>query len=341
MKPEDFNPQDYLPQGYYPWPDLINSNIGQMEIDMNNWIDQDYAYLPEKARRKYKKMGFHLCTARMVPKASYEQTIPCNRFVLNFVVMDDQMEFATIDEKKRDCDRAIEILQGSAPAPNENGIFQHLALIRDEYKAFMPPEWLERFTENLSRCFKYGVQEETPFKLAKRIPSLEYFMILREYSVNMYPYLYWADIETNFVLPKYIEEHPVIQRLRALTSRIEAWQNDFYSLRKEMGLDTELMNLILVLQKGRKISLEEAVNEAKRIHDEDVAEFVALHENLPDFGNYQQRVYDYITSLGTILQVLNTHYIKDTERYLAGGEGFAWPEGTQVNKYKTQDFRPG
>jgi predicted metal-dependent phosphoesterase TrpH len=101
MKPEDFNPQDYLPQGCYPWPDLINPNIAQMEIDMNNWIDHDYTYLSEKARRKYKKMGFHLCTARMIPKASYEQTIPCNRFVLNFVVMDDQMEFATIEEKKK------------------------------------------------------------------------------------------------------------------------------------------------------------------------------------------------------------------------------------------------
>ena len=106
----------------------------------------------------------------------------------------------------------------------------------------------------------------------------------------------------------------------------EAWQNDFYSLRKELGLDTELMNLILVLKEVNKMSLEEAVNEAKRIHDADVAEFVALHENLPDFGVHQQQVYDYILSLGTILQGLNTHYIQDTERYLADGVGFAWPE---------------
>lgn len=326
MTPEQFNPQDYLPQGCYPWPDLINPHIAQMGIDMNNWIDNDYAYLSEKARAKYKKMNFHLCTARMVPKTGYEQTIPCNRFVLNFVVMDDQMEFATLEEKKRDCDRAIEILAGAQPAPHENGMFQHLALIRDEYRTFMQPEWLKRFTENLSRCFKYGVQEETPFKQTRRIPPLEYFMILREYSVNMYPYLYWADIESGFVLPKYIEEHPVIQRLRALTSRIEAWQNDFYSLRKELGLDTELMNLILVLQKGHKMTLEEAVTEAKCIHDADVAEFIALHESLPDFGIHQQQVYDYVTSLGTILQGLNTHYIKDTERYLPGGAGFAWPD---------------
>lgn len=331
MTPEQFIPQEYLPQGYYPWPDLINPHFEQMGIDMNNWIDTDYSYLSEKSRMKYKKMGFNLCTARMVPKASYEQTIPCNRFVLNFVVMDDQMEFATLEEKIYDCDRGIEILQGAQPLPGENGIFQHLALIRDEYKAFMPSVWLERFTENLSRCFKYGVQEETPYKLARRVPPLDYFMILREYSVNMYPYLYWADIEAGFVLPKFIEEHPVIQRLRALTSRIEAWQNDFYSLRKELGLDTELMNLILVLKEGHKISLQEAVSEAKRIHDADVAEFVGLHENLPDFGIHQQQVYDYVMSLGTILQGLNTHYIKDTERYLPGGAGFAWPE-QQLNR---------
>ncbi|MPS65933.1 hypothetical protein [Chryseobacterium sp.] len=57
MTPEQFIPQNYFPLGSYPCPNLINPHIDQMKKDMDSWIDHDYAYLPESARKKYKKNG--------------------------------------------------------------------------------------------------------------------------------------------------------------------------------------------------------------------------------------------------------------------------------------------
>ncbi|GAA4152986.1 hypothetical protein GCM10022217_08230 [Chryseobacterium ginsenosidimutans] len=330
MKPEDFNPQDYLPLNYYPWPNRINPFSEQVGIELNKWIDNDYTSLTLKQREKYKKMGFHLCTGRMAPTISYEQMIPCTRFLAQIVILDDQLEFLSREAAKLALDRLIEILKGSEPLNDEKSWFHQMAIIRDEFSALMPAEWMAQFAKTLQRCVKYGAEEEMPYKSTKSSPPLEYFMILREYSIIMYPFFIWSALEVGFVLPENIYEHPVIQRITALASRIVGWQNDFYSLPKELRLDSEVINLILILQKTHNISLEEACMQAKSINDKDVAEFVLLHENLPDFGIHQQKVYDYIACMGTTIQGINSHYILDTLRYAT--DGFAWPEinGNQV-----------
>ncbi|WP_257667925.1 terpene synthase family protein [Parapedobacter tibetensis] len=326
MKPEEYNPSDYLPLNCYPWPNLINPHVDQMGKDMDAWIDNDYTFLTEKQREKYKKMRLHACTARMVPQASYEQAMPCNRFMLFHVAMDDQLEHAPLEEIEHQRERFTAILKGDNLAPGENGLYRHAALLRDEYLVFMPAEWMERFTEDFYRTTRYGIEVETPYKKATRPPSLALFKAIREYSVNMYPYLCWAEIQTGFVLPKHIAEHSILQRLRALMVRVIAWQNDFHSLPKELAKKTEVFNLILVLQQEHHISLAEACIEGLRIHNEDLTEFIALNDEFRGFGIYQEQVDNYIYHLGLMIQGINTFYIQDTMRYLPGGSGFAWPE---------------
>jgi hypothetical protein len=337
MNIEQYKAQDYLPYGYYPWPNLINPHRSQVEQEYYHWIDTAYLDITKRQREKYKKQRVDLCAARIAPTCAYKQLRSCARFMLQFVTLDDQLEFSTREEAKQALDRAVEIFDGATPAPHENGSFQQMAVIRDECGELMPPEWMEQFSRELYRVSKYGAEEEGALKLRKRTPPLAYYLVLREYSVLMYPFFLWAAMETNFVLPEYIDEHPVMQRLLALGSRIIGWQNDFHSLLKEMGLTSEVVNLILVLQNEYNISLEEACAEAKRIHDADVAEFVALHEALPDFGVYQQKVYDYVASIGTAIQGVNSYYF-DTPRYALGGSCFAWPEVEIAKEYRSQHF---
>jgi hypothetical protein len=329
MTSEQYKSTDYLPKGYYPWPDIINPHVVQMGKDMDSWIDNDYTFLTEKQREKYKKMRLHACTARTAPHASYEQVIPCNRFLLFHVVMDDQLEHFSPAENEQLRERLTAILRGDDPRPDENALYHQMALLRDEHKAYMPAEWMERYAESFYRTFRYGIEVETPYKAATSPPPLVLFKAIREYSVLMYSYLDWAEIQTGFTLPNHLAEHPIIQRFRALTSRVIAWQNDFHSLQKEMAKQTEVFNLILVLQHEYNISLEEACAEAKRIHDEDVAEFIALHKTFQGFGVYQEQVDRYVFHLGLMMQGVNSFYM-ETERYLPGGVGFAWPEHATV-----------
>jgi hypothetical protein len=325
MKPEEYNSKDYLPRGHYPWPDLINPNAEQMGKDMDGWIDNDYTFLTEKQRTTYKKMRLHMCTARMWPDLTYEQTIPCNRFMLQYVALDDQVEHSSLEEIQQLRIRCVDILKGAQPKEDENALYQHMALIRDEFRALMPDLWVERFIYYFYQSFRYGIELEYPYKIAERPPSLTLFKTIREYSVLMRPYLILGEIESGLVLPEHIFEHVVVQKMISHMTLVVAWQNDIHSLPKEMAKGTEVFNLVFVLQQEYNLSLEDACAQAFRIHNEELAKVLALHAEYREFGEYQEHVDKFVYYAGVGLQGVNSFYL-ETERYQHGGVGFAWPE---------------
>ena len=331
MKPEEYNSGDYLPLNYYPWPNLVNPHIEQMGKDMDTWIDNDYTFLTEIQKIRYKKMRLHACTACMWPHLTYDQVIPCNRFMLQYVVLDDQIEHSSPQEIEHLRMRCTAILRGEQPTPQENALYQHMALLRDEFKAFMPGIWMERFIDYFYITIRYGIELEHPYKVANRPPSLALFKVLREYNVLMLPYLTFGEIESGLILPEHIIEHPVVKRMITLLVRIIAWQNDIHSLPKELAKGTEIFNLVLVLQQEYQLSLEDASAEALRIHNEDLAELLALHKEYREFGEYQAHVDQFLYYSGIGIQGVNTFYLQETERYKHGGTGFAWPDAASKN----------
>lgn len=326
MRPEEFKSSNYLPLNYYPWPNLVNSHIAQMGRDMDSWIDNDYTFLTDEQKVKYKKMRLHACTACMWPDLTYEQAIPCNRFMLQYVVLDDQLEDSSLQEIQQQRIRCTAILKGDEPGPDENALYQHLAILRNEFRAFMPEIWMERFIYYFYQSFRYGIELEYSFKVTNLPPSLSLFQVIREFSVLMRPYLIFGEIESGLVLPNHIIEHPIILKIISLIVRVVAWQNDIHSLPKEMAKGTEVFNLIFVLQREYHLSLEEACTEALRIHNADLEEVIALHRDYREFGEYQEHVDKFFYYAGVGLQGVNTFYLQETERYLHGGVGFAWPE---------------
>ncbi|WP_284460165.1 hypothetical protein [Chryseobacterium sp.] len=325
MKPEEYHSKDYLPRGHYPWPDLINPHAEQMGKDMDGWIDNDYTFLTEKQRETYKKMRLHMCTARMWPDLTYEQTIPCNRFMLQYVALDDQVENSSLEEIQQLRIRCVDILKGDQPRADENALYQHMALIRDEFRAIMPDLWVERFIYYFYQSFRYGIELEYPYKIAQRPPSLTLFKTIREYSVLMRPYLILGEIESGLVLPEHIFEHIVVQKMISHMTLVVAWQNDIHSLPKEMAKGTEVFNLVFVLQQEYNLSLKDACDQAFRIHNEELAKLLALHAEYREFGEYQEHVDQFVYYAGVGLQGVNSFYL-ETERYRHGGVGFAWPE---------------
>jgi len=266
-----------------------------------------------------------MCTARMWPDLTYEQTIPCNRFMLQYVALDDQVEHSSLEEIQQLRTRCVDILRGAEPKPEENALYQHMALIRDEFRALMPDIWVERFIYYFYQSFRYGIELEYPYKIAQRPPSLTLFKTIREYSVLMRPYLILGEIESGLVLPEHIFEHIVVQKMISHMTLVVAWQNDIHSLPKEMAKGTEVFNLVFVLQQEYNLSLKDACEQAFQIHNEELAKVLALHAEYREFGEYQEHVDKFVYYAGVGLQGVNSFYL-ETERYQHGGVGFAWPE---------------
>lgn len=335
MKIEEYYSGNYLPLNFYPWPNLQSPYVEQMGRDMDGWIDNEYTFLTPEQKKRYKKMRLHACTACMWPTLTYEQSIPCNRFMLQYVVLDDQVEHSSLEEIQYLRDRCTAILRGAPVRADENALYQHMALIRDEFRAFMPPNWLNRFADCFYIATRYGIELEHSFKAAKQPPSLLLFQTIREYCVLMHPYLLFGEIASGLILPDHIYEHIVMKKIMSHIVRVVAWQNDIHSFPKEVAKDTEVFNLILVLQREFNISLKEAAERTLQIHNKELADMMALHAEYRQFGAYQEHVDQFVYYAGVGLQGVNTFYLQETERYLHGGVGFAWPQGSASLTGKT------
>ena len=152
------------------------------------------------------------------------------------------------------------------------------------------------------------------------------YLLIREYSIAMYPYGDPVEPSIGYIVPDSISEHPVIRRLKMLMCRIIAIQNDFGSIEKELAVDTEFLNIILIIRNQYKVSLEEAVTEAMNIHDSYVKEFVELQNNLPDFGPHQKNIGRFVHNMALMISGLGEWYHKgQSTRYKTPGE-FPKPE---------------
>ncbi|GEN74055.1 terpene synthase family protein [Chryseobacterium lathyri] len=314
-----------IPKPTYPWPTIQSPIADSFADEVLSWYDKDYTFTSQEAVKRYKKQNMSQVATYMQPTTiNIDHMRPLVRFVMYITIFDDYFELAPLHELRSVRDRIFEVMMGDDPNPNEIGLYRQMAAARKEWLLQgMPQFWIERISTNFYDYITYGVMEETPFKLAKtRIyPSLAHYFVIRKYSIGMMPYGDLIDPGLNFALPVHIYQHPIIQRLMQLLCFLITIQNDLASLPKEMVRQSEMMNIVFVLQNEYKISIEEALAETMRIHDEFVAEMDSLHASLPDFSPYQKETCNYV------------YHIK-----LMASGCQNWYDNAGSTRYKTQGF---
>ncbi|WP_080779922.1 terpene synthase family protein [Chryseobacterium phocaeense] len=319
--------QKDVPILQYPWPYEIGPFSQLFYEEQNSWLDTDYQFMSESTRTKYKKHGLVEAASYMFPAANTrEQVRPLARFMVWLTLCDDYHELCPVDKFTEVRDRIMDIMMGDQPKPDDIGLMRQVALSREEFVPYVNENWLQRWAKSFYNYTTYGIMEETPYKLKKEFPTLSNYLLIREYSIAMYPYGDPVEPSINYMVPDYISEHPVIKRLKMLMCRIIAIQNDFGSIEKELAVDTEFLNIILIIRHQYKVSLEEAIAEAMRIHDEYVKEFVELQNSLPDFGPEQKNVERFVHNVALMISGLGAWYHKGiSTRYKTPGE-FPKPE---------------
>lgn len=278
----------------YPFPTLKNPFADTLqEITDHQWIDGEYLWLyrdDPATRQKYKKTKTAHIASQWFPTASQDRLRPICRFMLWTLLNDDKYEEGTPEEIRFIHRQSVAVLKGETSA-DDSGIplGALLASLREELLRFIPEESLHRFVAALSRYFK-GLEQELEYKLKKAFPSVEECIAIREDSLCLYPFLELMDVETKLPLPDEINEHPVLQQLRALAVRMMVYFNEVQSVIKDEATDSIYYNVVKVIQHNRNFSLEEACLEDLRIHNEELKEFLRLQASLPDFGEWQDAV---------------------------------------------------
>ncbi|ALR29785.1 hypothetical protein ATE47_04270 [Chryseobacterium sp. IHB B 17019] len=321
----------YVPIPSYPWPRVLSPFVEFPEEE--KWLSEDYNFLDEETINRYRKQRLYDFVFNMWPVTNNPKMMrPILRCGYYHTIMDDYVGIMPLDELKAFTDRTYEVMMEQDPQPNEIGIFHQMAAARKEWIANgMPLFWIERMAREFREYFTYGVMEETPFKLSNTYPSVGRYLLIRMYSIGQKVFVNLTEAAMGQALPVHIHEHPVMNRLRELQSMIIAIQNDFASIRKELATDNETLNIILVVMHEYKTSLQEAIVESLRIHDEMVREIDSITSCLPDFGFYQKMVEDYIYHVKIMIHGLNAFYYESgTKRYTQ--EGFAIPKYGTANE---------
>ncbi|MGS2762232.1 terpene synthase family protein [Sinomicrobium sp. M5D2P9] len=312
-----------IPKPTYPWPTIQSPLSGTFYEEENNWYDQDYQFLSSEALARYKKMRLVDVGPYMVPTITDRDKVRAiARFVIYMTITDDYVELLPVAEIEAFRDRIFDVMMGDEPRPEEMGILRQMQTGRKEWIALgMPEFWVERIARNYKyRFIADGIMEESPYKISKDIPPVSLFHLIRANSIGMIPFIDQISLLTGFALPDYIYNHTVIQRLVMLEAIIVALQNDFASIKKEIPIESEMFNIITLLQHHNKISFDEACAEGMRIHDEFVDEFVTLSNHLPDFSPYQKETEEFIYYIKLMISGLNSWYYRSgTPRYEPGG----------------------
>ena len=309
----------------YPFPMLKNPFAEQLQdITDNQWIDGEYLYLYKNdpdTRYKYKKTKTAHIASQWFPTASLERIKPVCRFMLWTLYNDDMYEEASLSEVKLVHEKSIAVLYGELAA-EEAGIPLALLLasLRSELLQFISVESLHRFITALNRYFN-GLEQELTYKEKRTFPTIEECIAIREDSLCLFPFLELMDLETKLPLPANICNHPAIQRLKALASRMMVYYNEVQSIGKDEATGSIYYNLVKVIQHNRNISLEEACLEDLRIHNEELKEFIHLQMSLPDFGEWHDAVVNRI------------HYISMT---LSGWKNIS----AKIDRYNTLEGFP-
>ncbi|PSL21416.1 terpene synthase family protein [Dyadobacter jiangsuensis] len=311
-----------MPRPSYPFPNLISPYAQQMREIYWNWIDIDYAFHSENARQKHKS---HLLTdiaARGLPLLkTLDELFPIASFAANGAMMDDYFDHCSYEQMCAVRERIMALLTGEdSKEPADHGIFRQFYLLRSRaIQCGMPQRLFDKFLTSVGNLLT-GYQDEKRYMSTNTIPTWPVYLVLREDTSGGLPFCKYVAMQKDFRnLPDTVLEHTHILRLHTLAALMIGIHNDIVSLPKEMKREGDVINIVKVLQKGHGLSWKDAYAMAMDYHDKLLKEFLILHENLPNFGQWQHLAYDYVHAIGIMIQGVYAWHTNDTARYVPGG----------------------
>ncbi|MEH6309041.1 terpene synthase family protein [Olivibacter sp. CPCC 100613] len=306
----------------YPFPNLISPFAEEMRELYYHWIDTDYNFHSEKARETHKKHVLTDIAARGLPLLkTLDELFPIASFAANGAMMDDYFDHCNYEEMYAIRARSMALLNGQEnEEPTDFGIFRQFYLIRQRaIKCGMPPRLYDKFIASIHNLL-IGYQDEKRYMSADTIPPFPVYLVLREDTSGGLPFCKYVAMQKDFrTLPDAVLEHPHILRLHTLAALMIGVHNDLISLPKELNRKGDVINIVKVIHHENDVSWEEAYKMALDFHDKLLNEFTLLHEHLPNFGPWQALTYDYVLTIGIMIQGVYAWHTNDKARYVPGG----------------------
>jgi hypothetical protein len=161
----------------------------------------------------------------------------------------------------------------------ETPLLPALADVAERLRARSTAGWMDRFRRDVRATLAMCVREAW-YREQQQVPSEQVYLEMRPHTSGVFCFLDLIEIAEGSILPDHVRYQWVIDRLSQLTTEIIYLANDVVSLEKERT-QGDGQNLVIIAQRERCSSLEEAVAYVVDRHNRAVSAFQALQRDLP------------------------------------------------------------
>jgi hypothetical protein len=271
-----------LPELYCPFAPRVNPHDVEAWPQTVGWASR-FGLIPERELPHFLALDFHELSARAFPDAGLRELVLINDWMTLFYLFDKHWDNAQPEALAAGQAMLLDGLRGrSNPCPGASPL--HLALddLRRRMMAFGSEGWMQRFSRSIEEYFNACVWEARN-KAAQTIPDIASYIQMRELTGAVQPSFELAGVLRLAEISPEMMEEQVLERLNVMANHAICWFNDIVSLEKELQAG-EIHNLVFLIQRERGSSLEEALQQAARMHDDELRAFLELEQALPSWG---------------------------------------------------------
>ncbi len=313
-----------IPELYCPFPTQLNPLVIHADEHTANWVKQFGLVQSADVWEHYREQKFTWMVARMFPSATLEALCIAADLNTLLFVLDDQYDEATeateAVRKKENFERFLAQVRGILVGHERKTLAQHgpsLAAISNFWERICQlstPAWQTRFAESMKRAFVANLWRIELVK-QNRLPAVEEYMRFRQEFGGANFFADLVEVMENISLPDEVIWNGTVQTLITLCSDTICYANDLFSYRKELKQGDE-MNLVMLLKRHERLSVEDAVFKATQIHDDKVKEFIRLSQQLPSFDQETNReLLRFVNALAVMMRGNIDWSGMDTARY--------------------------
>ncbi|ASZ12404.1 hypothetical protein KTO58_12610 [Chitinophaga pendula] len=276
-----------FPRIMYPFPSAINQYAAAAHEQNIAWVQTFRLVNTDVAMAKFKKARFAWLAARAFPNAAFEELCIIANFNTWLFMLDDQCDEASLGKReeylKRMTASLLDVLKSNRVVSMEEGgiLAASLSDIWVRMRQISRPPWRLRFIRSMEDYFE-SCHWEAVNRAMAQTPAVAEYVAMRPYTGALFADVVAIEIIEKVYLPDTVLQHPLVQRLVLACNNIVCWANDLFSCDKE-SQQGDVHNLVLVIQEEEKLGLQEAVDAAARMHDDEVRLFCRLEKRLPQY----------------------------------------------------------
>ncbi|MBB5109949.1 hypothetical protein FHS40_009079 [Streptomyces spectabilis] len=319
-----------LPDLTYPFPPQIHPHVEAGEAHLLAWVEGEGLVTTQRELGAFTRTRFGELVAREFPAATAEGLlVACEIYAWHFVFDDrfcdepeegsDTAQLAlTVLRVLAEAEESLASGRGVGPVHGKDPCARALAGICGRLGDLGGSVAVERFLA-AERMYFLGVLAQMAAVQTQTKPVLDGYITMRYYNCGTPVALAVLDTTYGFALGESDYRHPQVQRLCRITAHITGWANDVFSYGRE-STDAKAisLNLPVVLAHAYALKPQQAVDEAARMHNAEMATYLTLEAQVDAWASPE--LHRYLAGLRSMMRGfydwgLNTHRYRVNDHF--------------------------